>query len=155
MKKKSLVLGIGNPILTDDGIGPKIVDILGKEFASPNVEFRCEALGGLEILEIVVGYEKVLIFDAIRTKGGIPGDVYYFVPDNFKETMHLSSFHDVSFLTALELGKMLKLDMPSKIEIIAIEIVEDLVFSEQFSEPVAKRFTEILQECRDFFVNKF
>ncbi len=141
-----LILGIGNDILTDDAIGPKIVKRLQEDLFSDNISFLTAAMGGLEILEMIKNFQQVIIIDAIKTKNGIPGTVYYLTPDNFKETLHISSFHDVSFLTALELAKKLEISIPSRIDIIAVEIVEDLTFSNEFSKDIASKYNIIYQD---------
>ncbi len=148
MKKKNntLILGLGNDILTDDGIGPKLVMKLKKTIEHPDVNFVTAATGGLEILEIIKGYSMAIIIDAIKTRNGIPGTIYYLTPSNFKETLHVSSFHDISFLTALSLAEKMDIPVPSQIFIIAIEIVEDLTFSDTFSPPIAKKYDQIVLE---------
>jgi len=103
----------------------------------------------MEILEYIKDFDKVIIIDAIRTRGGIPGAIYFLSPDDFKETLHLSSFHDVSFLTAIELGHKLAYNMPSRITIIAIEILEDLVFSEEFTPELKEKYPAVLAELKE------
>lgn len=144
--KDKLILGIGNDILTDDGIGPKIVQALKKDIDRENITFMTAASGGLDILELIKDYQKVIIIDAIKTKDGIPGTIYYLTPANFRETLHISSFHDVSFLTALKVADKLDIHIPQEIDIIAIEIVEDLTFSSEFSKPIADKFESIYKE---------
>ncbi len=145
-KKKTLILGLGNDILTDDMIGPRLVHDLAQMIDDPNVQFDTACCGGLEIMEYIKGYEKVVFIDAIRTRDGKPGDVYYFIPSDFRETSHLSSLHDVSFLTALKLGNTLNLGLPDDLHIIAVEIIEDMEFSEEFTPPLKERYPGILEE---------
>jgi hydrogenase maturation protease len=142
----TLLLGIGNDILTDDAIGPKLVKRLETNLKGGGLSFHTAAVGGMEIIEFISGYQKVIIIDAIRTKEGIPGTVSHFTPADFKETLHLSSFHDMNFLTALEFAKKLNLQLPGQIDIIAIEIVEDLTFSNEFSPIIAEKFDQIYNE---------
>jgi hydrogenase maturation protease len=144
INKKTLILGLGNDILTDDGIGPRLVHDLAQMIDNPNVRFDTASCGGLEIMEYIKGYEKVVFIDAIRNRNGVPGDVYYFVPSDFRETSHLSSLHDVNFLTALKLGNTLNLGLPSDLHIIAIEIIEDREFSEEFTPPLKEKYDAIL-----------
>ena len=146
--KKILVLGIGNDILTDDGIGPKIVNDLKTLERSPELIFETTTLGGLEILEIIKDYKKVIIIDAIRTIDGNPGEIFFFTPDDFKETLHLSNLHDINFLTALELGKKLGIPLPEEIHIIAIEIVEDQVFGTSFTPAIEEKYHIIMQSVK-------
>ncbi|MFA5819629.1 MAG: hydrogenase maturation protease [Bacteroidales bacterium] len=145
-KKKTLILGLGNDILTDDMIGPRLVCDLAQMIDDPNVLFDTACCGGLEIMEYIKGYEKVVFIDAIRTRDGKPGDVYYFIPSDFRETSHLSSLHDVDFLTALKLGNTLNLGLPADLHIIAVEIIEDMEFSEEFTPPLKERYPGILEE---------
>jgi len=144
--KKTLVLGLGNDILTDDGIGPRLVHDLAKIFKNPDIQFDTACCGGLEIMEYIKGYNKVVFIDATRTRNGNPGDVYYFIPSDFRETSNLSNLHDLNFLTALKLGTTLELGLPGDLHIIAIEIFEDREFSEEFSPYLKERYPGILDE---------
>ncbi|MCK5209403.1 MAG: hydrogenase maturation protease [Cyclobacteriaceae bacterium] len=145
-KHSKLILGIGNDILTDDGIGPKLVQELQKAMDHTKVTFHTAAIGGLEIIEMIRGYERAIIIDGIKTKDGVPGTIYKLTPANFKETLHLSSFHDVSFLTALDLAEKMEIPIPYQIDIIAIEIVEDLTFSNEFSPSIAGNYKQIFED---------
>jgi hydrogenase maturation protease len=145
-EKKTLILGLGNDILTDDGIGPRLIKDLSGMILKDNVHFNVACCGGLEIMEYIKGYQQVVFIDAIRTKGGIPGDVYYFKPSDFRETSHLSSLHDITFITALNLGNTLDLDLPSDLHIIAVEIIEDMEFSNEFTSALRERYPEILKK---------
>ncbi len=142
-KTNTLVLGVGNDILTDDGIGPKLCDFLKEQYKGKSIQFEKLNVGGLEILEFIQGYETVIFIDAIKTVNGQIGDVYLFTPDDFKETLHLSNLHDTNFITALELGHSLGFEIPKKMYIIAVEIKEDMVFSEYFTEELVIRYNEI------------
>jgi len=150
--EKTLVLGIGNDILTDDGIGPKLVRDLGRMDIPAEITFNIASVGGLELLETVSGYTRIFIVDAIRTQGGRPGNVYFLSPDDFRQTMHISNLHDISFLTALKLGNKLDYELPSEIIIIAVEIAEDLEFSEELSPALQKRYPEILSKVHNFLL---
>ncbi|MCX7954323.1 MAG: hydrogenase maturation protease [Bacteroidales bacterium] len=148
-----LVYGIGNEILCDDGIGPKITSELKKSGRFKNVCFETGYLGGLEILDIIQNYKNVIFIDAIKTINGTPGTVYVFKPEDFKETLHLSSIHDISFLTALQLAKKLNLPIPHNVYIIAIEIVEDKIFSETFSPIIQEKFPEIIKNVESIIAH--
>jgi hydrogenase maturation protease len=148
---KILILGMGNDILTDDGIGIKITKVLEKEFSYPNIIYDTLSLGGLEIIEYIKDFTTVIIIDAIKTMNGIPGTVYQFVPEDFKETLHLSNIHDISFLTSLQLAKDLEIETPKNVHIIAIEILEDMVFSDDFTPQIQEKYPEILIEVTEIF----
>jgi len=145
---KILIHGIGNEILSDDGIGPKLVKRLKGDLSEKGVDFETAFVGGLEVLEYIQGYQTVIFIDAIRTKDGIPGTVWQLLPEDFNSTIHLSSVHDVSFLTALDLGKKLDLAMPLFIYIIAVEIVEDRIFDENFTPVIQEMYEKIYNEVK-------
>jgi len=148
--KKILVLGIGNTILSDDGIGPKIIRDLSLVFNERNISFKEACCGGIEIAELISGYDCVVFIDAIRTLEGKPGDIYYFDFFDFRETMHLSNFHDLNFITAIELARSIGMNLPSSIHIIGIEILTDSEFGEDLSQPLKERYCMILEEIKRF-----
>jgi len=148
MNKHTLILGLGNDILMDDGIGIRLCKEMQQYFTDESVTFDTASLGGLEILELIQGFENVIFIDAIKTTGGIPGTVYYFTPADFKETSNLSNLHDVSFLTALEIGKKLNMKIPDSMHIIAVEIVEDLTFGEDFTPEIQEKYPEIIVQVK-------
>jgi hydrogenase maturation protease len=146
---KVLILGIGNDILKDDGIGPKLAEQLRNENFSPEISFDSCSLGGLDVLEIIKDYDSVFILDALKTIDGEPGQVYYFSPEDFRETLHLSNLHDVNFLTALEMAKRINMKTPRFIEIIAVEIIEDLEFGQSLSPELENKYSTIYKEIHE------
>jgi hydrogenase maturation protease len=148
-KNEILFLGIGNDILKDDGIGPWICSRLKSELSHVPADFENMNVGGLEVLEAIKDYKSVYIFDAIKTTEGTVGDVFLLSRENFRETCHLSSLHDVGFLTALELGEHLEIPVPEEIRIAAVEIREDLVFGQNFTPELSKKIDEIMSIIRE------
>jgi hydrogenase maturation protease len=143
--KSVLVLGIGNDILQDDGIGIRLVDDLRKRHFPDHIHFKTTTLGGLEILEIIREFDRVVILDAIKTDGGVPGQVYSVTPDDFRETLHLSNLHDIHFLTSLELAKKVGIQIPEEIRILAVEILEDMEFGTELTPELKQRYPEVLE----------
>jgi hydrogenase maturation protease len=136
-KVKTLVIGLGNPILSDDGVGPAIARELENKI-DPQVANVAEAsLGGLNLLDLLVGYDRVIIIDAIKTENGKPGQIYRLDPEALTTTRYTASPHDVNLVTALELGKKLGLAMPQKIDIFAIEVSDTVNFREECTPAVA------------------
>lgn len=144
-----LILGIGNDILTDDGIGPRLVKDLDKGRLPPDISFGEATLGGMELLDMVKDFDEVIFIDALKTGMNKPGTVLRFEPVDFEETLHLSNIHDIDFLTALELGKRTGMKIPGKITIIAVEIVEDRVFSNGFSPEIKIIYPDILRKVQE------
>lgn len=144
--KEILILGLGNEILSDDGIGPRLVKDMAKKNLKGNIEFTTSCSGGLEIMEYIHGYKKVIFIDAMRILNGNPGNILHFKPEDFRETSNLSNLHDIDFITALHLGEILELDLPSDLHIIAVEIAEDREFNEKLTPDLERMYPEILKK---------
>ncbi len=149
---KTLILGIGNTVLCDDGVGNRVAAEVGKRVSDPGITVAEACHGGLFLLEAFLGYDHVVLIDAIQTKGGIPGDVYELSPGDLLSARHLSSPHQVDFATALELGKVLGLPMPSRIDIVAVEAGDVTSFRDKCTPDVEKAIpiaVELaLKKCR-------
>ena len=142
---KTLVLGIGNPILSDDGTGIRVAREVGKKLDDPHITVSETSAAGLSLLDSIVGYDKVIIIDAIQTKKGKAGQIYRMEPEDFSFAKHLSSPHQINLVTALELGKMLNLAMPQKITIFAIEAKDITSFSEKCTPEVEQAIPELVK----------
>jgi len=120
-----LVVGVGNPILSDDGVGIFAARML-MERGIEGVSIEELPASGLELLDLVLDHDRVVIIDAIQTKGGSPGDHYIMVEDDFKRTVHGTSPHGFNIATALAMGRQVVPErMPKEIFFVAIE-AEDI-----------------------------
>jgi hydrogenase maturation protease len=100
------------------------------------VEFDYFSLGGLALMERLIGYDRAVLVDAIQTRGGEPGAIYRLTLDDLP-TLHANSAHDASLKAALALGRQLGARLPGEIVIYAIEATNVLDFGESLSRLVA------------------
>jgi len=142
---KVLVLGVGNPILSDDGVGIHVARELMKR-KLPGIDVEELAASGLELLDVVRGYDKVIIIDAIQTTKGKPGELHILEEKDFEKSIHGSSPHGINIATALALGrKLVPKEMPKEVVFFAIE-AEDLVnVNERLTPKVAKALPRIVE----------
>ncbi|MBA7468913.1 hypothetical protein ES705_18946 [subsurface metagenome] len=119
---RTLVLGIGNPILGDDGIGFHIVQELAKEMNDENIDVKDTSVNGLNLLELIVGYDKLIVIDAIMTEDEKVGEIYRLKPRNSSETAWSTiSLHHLNLATTIEIGERLfPKEMPGEVIIFAI-----------------------------------
>ena len=143
---KTLLLGLGNPILRDDSVGLRVVRELGKKIVREDVRVEEESLANIDLLESLGSYEKWIIVDSIKTNGGRPGELYPLMLDDLRSTFHLGSPHDVNLATAFELGKRLGMAIPEEIRIYAIEIEDNETFSEACSPSVEEAIPRVVEE---------
>jgi hydrogenase maturation protease len=142
---RALVLGIGNPILSDDGVGIRVAREVEQNLNDPHVTVSETSAAGLSLLDSMLGYDKVIIVDAIQTKEGKAGQVYRMKPEDFSSAKRLSSPHQINLVTALELGKMLNLTMPREIAVFAVEAKDIATFSEKCTPKVEKAIPEVVK----------
>lgn len=142
---RKLVLGVGNPILSDDGVGIHVARAL-KARNLPGVEVEELPAGGLELLDMVLGFDKVVIVDAIQTKGGVPGQIHILEEADFERAVHGSSPHGINIATALAMGRKIVPDrMPNEVVYVAVE-AEDLVnVSERLTQKLEAALPEIVK----------
>jgi hydrogenase maturation protease len=146
---KCLVLGFGSDALSDDGLPLKLVNDLKAVTSQHTFTFETSAVGGFELLELLEGFDKVVLIDTQLTSRRKPGEIHEFTPANFEETFHLSCQHDVTFHEALRFAKEMGISMPDDIRIIAIEVVENKNLSFEFSREIEQEYQSILSYlCR-------
>ena len=139
---KILVLGLGNPILSDDGVGFRVVDFLKNEVKNKKIKFETTSIAGLGILEMMIDFDKVVIIDAIMLGDEI-GTVHKLEMEDFEKTLHTAS-HDVGLRNAIEIGKQCYQErMPKKIVVLGIEVKDVKTFSEELSPELEKMIPDI------------
>lgn len=146
----TLVIGLGNPILGDDGIGWRVVEAVEEAVSaragdrSDSVEFDYLSLGGLSLMERLVDYERVIIVDSIQTEQGECGDVFQFSLDTLPDLSagHTTAIHDTSLQTAMALGRQMGAALPAEVLVVAVEAERVFDFSDELSPPVAAAIPE-------------
>ncbi|MBE3117326.1 MAG: hydrogenase maturation protease [Candidatus Atribacteria bacterium] len=138
---KTLVIGLGNPILGDDGVGWRVVEEIARKTANrPEVEVDCVSLGGLSLMERLTGCERVIMVDSIFTGEKPNGTVSQFALSDIPDLTagHSASAHDTSLHNALNVGRSMDIPLPrdEDVLIVAIEAENVYDFSETLSPPV-------------------
>ena len=151
-KANTLILGMGNPLLCDDSVGLKIAAELKDKVDQSEINVMETSIAGLALLDLMVGYQRAIIIDAIQTAGGKPGQIYQLDTQAFDSARRAVSPHDIDFTTALEFGTKLGLSMPEQITIFAIETSDVTTFSEECTPAVQKAIPRcirmVLQELK-------
>ncbi|MBE0691374.1 MAG: hydrogenase maturation protease [Anaerolineae bacterium] len=144
---KTLVIGLGNPILTDDGVGIYTARALHTMLPpDARVEVVELSVGGLMLMETMVGYDHVILIDALWVPADRTGEVAVFDVGDMPETLNTRSTHDVDLPTALRIGRTLGAPLPvdHQIQIVAITAHDVLDFCEQ---PSARVLAAIPAAC--------
>jgi hydrogenase maturation protease len=127
---RTLIFGLGNPILTDDAVGLIVAREVHARVGGPDVDLVEASVAGMDVLDLVCGYDKVVVIDAVKTRGGRAGDLHLLGPEDLASTPRLAAPHDVDFGLALQLGRYLEKEMPGEVRIYAVEVADACTFGE-------------------------
>lgn len=134
---KTLILGLGNPLITDDSVGLRVAaELRGRLADRKDVEVDEDYWGGLRLMERMVGYDRAIVIDAIQT-GAPPGTIHHLRVSSMP-TQRSASAHDVNLPTALALGRQAGEKLPADEDILLVGIEADdiLTFGEECTPPV-------------------
>lgn len=141
LTSKTLIIGLGNPILGDDGVGWRVADLIADRVGErPDIEVDCAALGGLSLMERMTGYGRVILIDAMYTGQHALGTINQFTLCDLPDPTagHSASAHDTSLRNALNVGRSMDIPLPKdeNVLIVAIEAENIYDFSEQLSPAI-------------------
>lgn len=145
--KEKIVIGLGNPILSDDGVGIFAAREVKKNLPPDSrIDVVEASLAGFNLLDLMLGYKEAVIIDSIQTKDGKVGEIYEFTPDALVETIRLASVHDFNMATALKFGKMMGMDVPGRVTIYAVEVADNSTFYEGCCREVENAIPEVVEK---------
>ena len=157
---KTIVVGLGNPILGDDGVGWKVAEEVKRRLTSPpmpllegegsRVDVERLSLGGISLMEHLIGYDRAILVDAFATDapaGSISVLKLSQLPNY--SAFHIASAHDTSLQNALELGRTLGAHLPQEVTVIGITTESIREFSEDLSPPVARAVPHVARTVLD------
>jgi len=157
---KTIVIGLGNPILTDDGVGVLVAYEVSKILTLQNrndIDVTEASVGGIRLMELMIGFSRAILVDAIiSSNGSSPGTIHKMSLDDLMDispTQHSASSHDTSFPTALTMGRKLGLNLPDEIVIFAIEVENIIEFNETPTQKVAQAIPRVTKAVLDAIYN--
>lgn len=143
----TIVIGLGNPILSDDGVGWRVAEEVKKQLPSrPGihmadkggyVDIEFLSLGGISLMESLIGYDRAILIDAIASDQE-PGNVILTKLSELPNYsgIHTTSTHDTSLQNALELGKRLGAKLPDEVLVVGVSTNRSYDFGEKLTPPV-------------------
>jgi hydrogenase maturation protease len=150
---KTIVVGLGNPILGDDAVGWKVADEVRSKLTSSSplsaqpdngqgdaIDVECLSLGGMSLMEHLIGYQYAILIDAFRPEADEPlGMLRVFKLRDLPiySAFHVTSAHDTSLQQAFELGKSMGALLPENVTVVGVTTREICHFHEGLSQLVA------------------
>lgn len=135
--------------MSDDGVGVVVARRLKESIQDPKVDMEEADTLGFGILDRVLGYERVILIDSIRTQEGKPGEVHPLDMADLRKTAHFDSVHGANLAGVWEIGGQMGLEMPRSLAIYAIEVKDTETFSERLTPVVARSVPAIVQMIRE------
>ena len=121
-KNDIVVLGLGNPLMADEGVGGFLVNkLLEKKDSYPEIDFIDAGTGGMAILHLIAERKKVIIIDCAYMNKA-PGTIVRFTPQDVKTIKQLIhySLHEIDILKVIAIARQLN-QCPDEIVIFGIE----------------------------------
>ena len=132
----TVIIGMGNPLLSDDGVGIAVAHAVAERLRQAMdltvVELHT---GGIRLMEAMAGFRRAVVVDAMLS-GAVPGTLKRFDPHDFVTTKNTFSSHDTDFATAYDLGLMARVPLPERVSFWGIEAREFDLFGERFTDEV-------------------
>jgi len=146
-----LIVGLGNPMVGDDGAGPAVLGRLSPDIRT-DLSVECIELpsGGLCLLDAMRGRRWAAVVDALAASAASAGTVRILREADVSGSARLVSYHDLSYGTAMGFGRALGWMLPDDVLIIGIEGKSLYEFGEGLSPEVDAGVTEAARVVDSF-----
>lgn len=148
-KDRTILIGIGNPILTDDGAGvytARAIKEVLKESEQWKIDVVESSVAGLELMDLVEGYGKAILIDSMKTERYPSGQIHKLNLEELNPCDDPLNIHLIGIRGVLDLGKKIGRDMPDSISIYAIEVADNTTFGEELTPEIQKRLPDLIAQ---------
>jgi hydrogenase maturation protease len=143
---KTLVLGIGNDILGDDGVGIHVARAVAHKISAKETRVEETGAAGLSLLELIKGHERLIIADAILTDNTEVGKIHRLTLKDLAKTNNSITPHDAALATTLEIGNSLfPGEMPREVVVYGVQIPNVEQFSGRMTPAVKAAVSEVVR----------
>jgi hydrogenase maturation protease len=102
-EQRIAVMGIGNPLVGDEGVGPRVAERLMSAYAFPEgVDVMDAGTIGLGMLEVFRRSDVCIVVDAVDGTGEPPGTIVRMTPEEMAPNQVLHSLHDLKLADVLQ-----------------------------------------------------
>lgn len=146
---RTVVLGLGNPVLCDDAAGLRVVAELRRLLSHQpihGVDVLASTRAGFELLDMLSGYARAVIVDALDLPAAQPGRVRRLTLEDVAGSARLTNQHELSVAAVFGLAERLGVEMPVQVQIIAIEAGDARTISEELTAAVAETIGPLAQK---------
>ena len=144
-----VVIGVGNILMGDDGIGVAVIEALRKENLPGHIELYDAGIALSDVLAAIGNCARVILVDSCKA-GGEPGTIYRSTcrPEKWETTPLGDSLHDMNVVHALQLHRLAGGNL-GEVVLVGIEPKEFTFLHEGLSFVLQERLPAVLQAVRD------
>lgn len=154
-RKQLTIIGLGNEMLSDDGIGIKVVRELRKRLDQESVSFEELSVGGLQLFDYLVGTEECVIVDALMSGRYPAGTLLRFEQSADNEPVTLTSSHQIDLGQILGLARFMGASLPKRLTVYGIEAEDITTFRETCTVCVAEAIPKLVDAiCIDLMTDR-
>lgn len=139
-EERAILIGIGNDLLSDDGVGPFLAKKIGQKLGFP---YRSVSHLSLDILDFVLNHQVIYIFDSFRNPKIPVGEVVPFTLDDLEYQHNPTYSHGITLPIIFNIGKRIYPRMPKKVRVFGINVCDNQTISESFSEEINYKMDKI------------
>ena len=136
---RTVVLGLGNPVLSDDGVGLAVVAAVKQLLEAapiPGVDVLASTRAGFELIELLRDYGRAILVDCLTMPDPQPGRVRRLGLDDVAGSSRLVNVHELSVGVAFQLAERMGIRMPTEVEILAVEAADTCTIAESLTPAV-------------------
>ena len=149
-RKRLTIIGLGNEMLSDDGLGIRVVRELKNRLDDRSVAFEELSVGGLQLFDYLIGTEECIIVDAIKTGTQPAGTLLRFVQTADNEPVTLTSSHQIDLGQILGLARFMGASLPERLTVYGIEAEDITTFRETCTARVSDAIPKLVDAiCND------
>lgn len=137
-------MGLGNPIMSDDGTGLVVSRALHRRLPDFDLELSCS--NGFDVVDRILGYQTAIIIDSMVTGAHAPGAVVRLGLDGPRTTLRSADSHNLAFPEAVRMAAALGAPVPGTILVYGIEVVDPHSVGSEISPAILARVEEIARE---------
>lgn len=155
---KAVILGVGNTIVRDDGVGIHISRILKKSLHHPDVEIKETFSSGMTYIDMLEGFDLAFIIDSIKLENDDIGKLYKIEEGEIEYKKNPQSLHLFTLWDAVSLGRKIGLKMPDKIIVYAVNVLDNITFDDSFSPEIQNAVQSISKDIKkdiQKYISKF
>jgi len=139
-RNKTVLIGIGNNLLSDDGVGPFLAKKIGQELHFP---YRSVTHLSLDLLDHIRGHQVIYILDSFRNPDMPVGEVVPLTLKDLEYQQNPTYSHGVTIPIIFNIGKKIYPRMPDRIRIFGINVYDNQTISESFSDEINHKMDKI------------